>query len=138
VAPPSAPLTPDEIQRRVTENDTARSRRRATIARRVGELARAHAAIADELADLERQLGEVLANADDVVTIAELATFTGVPTADITRWRAGHKPRRTTRKKATPSLTSAQLSSPGPHGEDPSGASSSTQAAAPARDTIGS
>jgi hypothetical protein len=136
VAPPSAPLTPDEIQRRVTENDTARSSRRATIARRVGELARAHAAIADELAGLERQLGEVLANADDVVTIAELATFTGVPAADITRWRAGHKPRRTTRKKAMPSL--AQLRSPSPHGEAPSGASSSTQAAAPARDTIGS
>ncbi|MFI7679544.1 hypothetical protein [Actinophytocola sp. NPDC049390] len=103
-------LTADEIERRVTENDTARSTRRATAARRVGELARQHAAIAGQLADIERQLGELLAEADDVLTIDELARFTNLPAATLTQWRANHKPKRGTRRKPSSGGSRTQTS----------------------------
>ena len=103
MATPAAVLTPDEIERRVAENDTARSARRVAAARQVGELAKQHTVIATQLADIERRLGAILAEADEVVTIDELATFTDVPTATLTEWRAAHKPHRAKRKK--PSIT---------------------------------
>jgi len=78
--------TADEIERRVEQVDTARSAKRAAAAQQVGALAQRRAAIAEQLADIEEQLGDVLAAVSDVMDIDELAGFTDVPAADLTRW----------------------------------------------------
>jgi hypothetical protein len=92
-------VTTDEIQRRIEEADAARSAKRSAAAQQVGELAQRRAALAEELEDLERQLGDVLAAARDVMDVEELARFTDVPVADLTRWLEARKTPRTKRKK---------------------------------------
>ena len=91
--------TAEEIERRVEQADTARSAKRAAAAQQVGALAQRRAAIAEQLADIEGQLGDVLAAAVEVMSIEELATFTDVPAADLTRWHTTRKPNRGKRKR---------------------------------------
>jgi hypothetical protein len=91
--------TAEEIERRVEQADTARSAKRSAAAQQVGALARRRAAIAEQLADIEEQLGDVLAAVGDVMDIDELATFTDVPAADLTRWLTARKPNRGKRKR---------------------------------------
>jgi hypothetical protein len=86
-------ITTDEIERRVEKADAEKSARRTATAREVGELAHRRAALAEELAEVERKLGTVLAAAADVIGIDELTEFTDVPAADLTRWLAAGKPR---------------------------------------------
>jgi hypothetical protein len=86
-------ITIDEIERRVEKADAEKNARRTAAAREVGELAHRRAALAEELADVERTLGTVLAEAADVIGIDELTEFTDVPTADLTRWLTAGKPR---------------------------------------------
>ncbi len=86
-------ITTDEIERRVEKADAEKSARRTAAAREVGELAHRRAALAEELAEVERKLGEVLAAAADVIGIDELTEFTDVPAADLTRWLTAGKPR---------------------------------------------
>ena len=93
--------TTEEIQRRVEQADTARSAQRSAAAARVGELAARRAAIAEQLAAIERELGDVLAAAQDVIGIDELARFTDVPAADLTRWLTARTTTRTKRKRPT-------------------------------------
>ncbi|MCE7011723.1 hypothetical protein LWC34_54260 [Kibdelosporangium philippinense] len=100
--------TPDEIERRVEENDSARSAKRAAASKRVGELAQRRADIADQLADIERELGDVLAEASDVIGTDELAKFTDVPLADLNQWLNGRKSTRTKRKKPTGGAAAAK------------------------------
>jgi hypothetical protein len=92
--------TTEEIRRRIEEADTARSAKRAAAAQQVGELAQRRAALAVQLADIERELGDVLAAARDVIDINELARFTDVPAADLMRWCDGRRTTRTKRKKS--------------------------------------
>jgi hypothetical protein len=98
--------TAEEIERRVEQADTARSAKRAAAAQQVGALAQRRAAIAEQLADIEEQLGGVLAAVSDVMDIDELATFTDVPAADLTRWLTARKPNRTKRKRPAASAES--------------------------------
>jgi hypothetical protein len=91
--------TAEEIEHRVEQADTARSAKRAAAAQQVGALAQRRADIAEQLADIEGQLGDVLAAAVEVMSIDELATFTDVPAADLTRWHTTRKPNRTKRKR---------------------------------------
>ncbi|NUT51418.1 MAG: hypothetical protein HOV94_29560 [Saccharothrix sp.] len=93
--------TPEEIRRRVEEADTARSARRAAAAQQVGELAGRRAAILAQLAEVERELGEVVADAQDVIDVDELAAFTDLKPSDLTEWLAGHKPGRGKRRKTS-------------------------------------
>lgn len=93
--------TAEEIERRVEAADAARSERRSAAARCVGELAARHAEIAEQLGEVERELGEMLAESSDVIEIGELAAFTDVPAADLTRWLNEGKPSRPKRKKST-------------------------------------
>jgi hypothetical protein len=86
-------ITTDEIERRVEKADADKSARRTATAREVGELAHRRATLAEELAEVERKLGTVLAAAADVVGVDELAEFTDVPAADLTRWLTAGKPR---------------------------------------------
>lgn len=92
--------TTEEIERRVEEADTARSATRATVAKRVGELAKRQAAVAEQLRGLEHELGDVLAKSSDVIDIDELARFTDVPVADLKRWLIDRKITRPKRKRA--------------------------------------
>ncbi|SES36173.1 hypothetical protein [Actinokineospora terrae] len=92
--------TPEEIRQRVEEADTARSVRRAAAAQQVGELAGRRAAIVEQLAEVERELGEVLADAQDVIDVDELAAFTDLKPSDLTGWLVARKPGRGKRKKA--------------------------------------
>jgi hypothetical protein len=93
--------TPEEIKRRVTESDADRTARRSAAATQIGELAQRRAALAEQLDDLERKLGEVLAAARDVLDITELARFTDISAADLTRWLEAQRTSRTKRRKAT-------------------------------------
>lgn len=92
--------TAEEIDRRVEAADTARRAKRSAAAREVGELAQRRAALAEQLDDVERQLGEVLADANDVLDIDELARFTNIPPADLTEWLRARKPNRAKKKSA--------------------------------------
>lgn len=94
--------TTEEIQRRVEQADVARSAKRSAAAQQVGELAQRRIAIAEQLDDVERQLGEILAEAREVMDIDELARFTDVPAADLTRWLEARKTTRTKRKRPVP------------------------------------
>ncbi|MFD2422689.1 hypothetical protein [Amycolatopsis pigmentata] len=82
------------------EADRARSVRRSAAAQRVGELAHRRALIVQQLFDIERELGDVLAESSDVMEIDELARFTDLPAADLTQWLSGRKTSRTKRKKS--------------------------------------
>lgn len=92
--------TTEEIERRVEEADIARSAMRSAAAKRVGELAQRRTAIAGQLSDIERELGDVLAESSEVIEIDELAKFTDVPVADLNQWLNGRKNTRTKRKKS--------------------------------------
>ncbi|MFT7837735.1 hypothetical protein Q5530_16495 [Saccharothrix sp. BKS2] len=107
--------TPEEIRRRVETADTARSTRRAAAAQRVGELARRRAAVVDQLEQVERELGDVLADAQDVIDLDELAEFTDLKVADLTGWLAGRKPTRGRRRKfSTAAAGTPHEPTPGP------------------------
>ncbi|MFD2415367.1 hypothetical protein [Amycolatopsis pigmentata] len=130
----------DEIRHRIEEADTARSARRSAAATQIGELAQRRANIVEQLEDIERQLGEVLAAARDVIDIAELSRFTDVPAADLIRWldaRTSHKTSRIKRKrpaadaparKKTTSADASRVRRPAPSQAATAGAS--TRAAA--------
>jgi hypothetical protein len=94
--------TPDEIRQRVEQADNVRSARRAAAAQRVGELAQRRATIVEQLEDVERELGDVLTEAQDVIDVDELAEFTDLKSADLTEWLVSRKVGRGKRKKTAP------------------------------------
>lgn len=93
--------TTDEIEQRVGDADSVRTARRVAAATRVGELARYRAGIAEQLADVEQELGTVLAESSDVIEIDELARFTDVPAADLAQWLNSRKTARAKRKRSS-------------------------------------
>lgn len=102
--------TTEEIERRVEEADIARSAKRIATAKRVGELAHLRAEAAQKLADIERELGNVLAEASDVISVNELATFTDVPATDLNQWLNGHKATRPKRRRMPTSVPAVKVS----------------------------
>lgn len=105
-------VTSDEIERRVEEADTARRVRRTVAAKRLGKLAQEHADLAEKLAAIERELGELLAEASPDITIDELATFAGVSVADLEHWQSSRKPTRHRRKRATAASARGETAQP--------------------------
>ncbi|QFZ18492.1 hypothetical protein [Saccharothrix syringae] len=93
--------TPEQIRQRVEDADTARSVRRAAAAQQIGVLAQRRAGIVAQLEDVERELGDVLAEAQDVIGIDELAGFTDLKPADLSGWLAGRRPTRGRRRKSS-------------------------------------
>lgn len=104
--------TAEEIDRRVEAADTARRLKRSAAAKQVGELAQRRTVLAAQLDEVERQLGEVLADASDVLDVDELARFTNIPAADLTGWLTARKPNRTKKKK--PAVTAPSATTRGP------------------------
>ncbi|SER91835.1 hypothetical protein [Actinokineospora terrae] len=93
--------TPEQIRQRVADADTSRSTRRAAAAQQVFELAQHRATVVEQLEGVERELGHVLAETAEIMDLDELAGFTGLKSADLTAWLAGHKPARGGRRKKT-------------------------------------
>lgn len=104
--------TAEEIDRRVEAADTARRLKRSAAAQQVGELAKTRTELAAQLDEVDRQLGEVLADASDVLDIDELARFTNIPAADLTGWLTTRKPNRTNKKKKPAVTTSSTTARP--------------------------
>ncbi|GAB3454449.1 hypothetical protein [Actinophytocola sediminis] len=100
--------TSEEIRQRVEEADTTRSARRAAAAQRVGELARRRAVIVDQLAAVERELGDILVDAQDVIDVDELAGFTDLKPSDLSGWLAGRKATRGGRRRKTTTASAEQ------------------------------
>ena len=109
--------TTEEIRQRVEQADTVRSARRSAAAQQVGELARHRATLAEKLADIERQLGDALAAASDVIDIDELARFTDVSASELTHWLSSRKTTRTRRKRIPVGTSSKSLTASTPPGE---------------------
>lgn len=115
--------TVEEIERRVEQADAARSIRRSAAARCIGELADLRAKAAEKLSDIERELGDVLAEFSDVIGIEELAEFTEVPAAHLHQWLNNRKTTRPKRKRATAKADTGQALSAAetpPAGQTPS------------------
>ncbi|WP_158851181.1 hypothetical protein [Saccharothrix deserti] len=131
--------TPEEIELRIQEADTARSARRAAAARQVGELVQRRADIVEQLQDIERQLGDVLANAQDVIDVDEMAEFTDVKATDLSQWLAGRKATRAKRKKpatgASGARSDASRGASAPGTPKPGSASAAVEPAVPPTDT---
>jgi hypothetical protein len=104
--------TDEEIERRVEETDTPRTEKRSTAAKQVAELAERRSAIAEQLDDIERELGDILVAAQEVMDIKELARFTDVPATDLTRWLTSRKTTRTKSKKTTASALNSARQEP--------------------------
>lgn len=68
-------VTDDEIDRRINDKDAPRSARRSAAAKRIASLAQRHATLIAQVNDIERQIGDTLAEAQDVIDIHELHEF---------------------------------------------------------------
>ncbi|GAA1937798.1 hypothetical protein [Amycolatopsis minnesotensis] len=123
--------TTEEIERRVAEADAARSAKRSAAAQRIGELAQHRAAVAEQLGDIERELGEALAEASDVIEIDELAQFTDVPAADLTGWLNSRKSSRPKRKKPKPTVSASGAKNATRRGPSTGEAHAASQASTP-------
>lgn len=104
--------TTDEIRRRIEIADSERSSRRLGTAQLVGELAHRRTALAKELHEIDIKLGNLITGAEDVISLAELASFTDVPVEELTKWTVVSKPKRGRRKRS-----SERPAKPGPSGE---------------------
>ncbi|WP_434447673.1 hypothetical protein [Lentzea sp. E54] len=93
--------TTDEIRERIKQADAARSVRRLAAAQRVGELANRRKALASELEEVDLELGAVLAENEDVISVPELAVVTDLSASDLTDWLSRRKTARTKRKRHT-------------------------------------
>jgi hypothetical protein len=91
----------EEIDRRVEAADTTRRLKRSAAAKQIGELAKTRTELAIQLDEVEQQLGEILADASDVLDIDELSRFTNIPAGDLTGWLTARKPNRVRKKKST-------------------------------------
>ncbi|MEU7474345.1 hypothetical protein AB0A63_00060 [Lentzea sp. NPDC042327] len=93
--------TTDEIRRRVELADAERSHRRLATAQRVGELAHRRTNLAAELRDVDVKLGDLITEAEDVMSLPELASFTDVPVDELRAWAAASKPKRGRKRRST-------------------------------------
>ncbi|SFK89170.1 hypothetical protein SAMN05421835_14213 [Amycolatopsis sacchari] len=103
--------TDDEVEHRIEDVDAPRTARRKATAQQVNQLAHRRAAIVAQLEDIEGQLGELIAEAEDVISVEELARFTDLKTADLTEWVAGGK---SASRSRTSSGTGTQSAEPIP------------------------
>lgn len=93
--------TTDEIRRRVELADAERSNRRLATAQLVGELAHRRTVLAAELREVDVKLGDLITEAEDVMSLPELASFTDVPVDELTNWTAASKPKRGRKRRAS-------------------------------------
>ncbi|WP_156755869.1 hypothetical protein [Actinokineospora pegani] len=107
-------VTSDEIRQRVQENDNKRSARRAAAAQQAGQLVQRRTTLVEQLRECDQTLASVLDDAQDVITVDELAEFIDVKAADLSQWRGDRKPTRRRRKSAVPPASSPAAEAEGP------------------------
>ncbi|MEV6603493.1 hypothetical protein [Kutzneria sp. NPDC051319] len=91
----------DEIDQRVQEIDAPRTAKRKAACKTIKERAGRRAALLEELAATERDIGDALATASDVMDVNEAALITEVPASDLNHCLAAHQTTRTKRKRST-------------------------------------
>lgn len=91
--------TDDEIERRVTTDDTPITARRITIAQKVSALGAEIMAVSEQLKDLTGQVRKVIGDNQEIVTVEKLAFYTDISKADLQEWLAGYKPSGSKRKR---------------------------------------
>ncbi|WP_394620141.1 hypothetical protein JNUCC0626_13850 [Lentzea sp. JNUCC 0626] len=105
--------TTEEIRLRVIEADKALSLKRAGIAERIGDLAQRHSALAAELLDTKSEMSRALAEAENIISLKDLAKFTDVPIDVLTSLAAPVKTRRP-RRRRVPVAQAADEAPPAP------------------------
>lgn len=93
--------TLDEIDQRVEEVDAPRTAKRKAACKKIREHAGRRAALLDELAATEREIGDALADASDVMDVHEAARITDVLASDLNHCLAAHRTTRAKRKRST-------------------------------------
>lgn len=96
-------VTADEIRARVEAADKARIQTRADTAAKIAEQVERRTKIVAELAEIDAAIAAGLVESASVMTLAELAEFTGIPESDL-RGPTGavdSKTRRQSRRKGT-------------------------------------
>jgi hypothetical protein len=93
--------TKDEIRRRVELADAERSHRRLATAQLVGELAHRRTNLAAELREVDLKLGDLITEAEDVMSLPELGSFTDVPVDELKEWAAASKPKRGRKRRSS-------------------------------------
>lgn len=105
-------VTTDEIQQRIEEADQARLRVRVETATSIATLVEQRGRVRVELATLEAAATTQIEAAGAVMTVDELATFTGIPITEL-RVNGNGKPARKVRVARTPKARQpAQVSEP--------------------------
>lgn len=93
--------TLDDIDQRVQEIDAPRTEKRKAACKTIKERAGRRTALLEELAATEREIGDALATASDVMDVTEAARITEVPASDLNHCLAAHQTTRTKRKRST-------------------------------------
>lgn len=102
--------TDEEIERRVTTDDTPITARRVAIAQKVSDLGTRIAAVSEELQDLIGQMRQEIGDNHEIITVEKLAIYTEIPKAKFNEWLAGHKAFENKRKRSSVAEASTQHS----------------------------
>jgi hypothetical protein len=95
----TAMLADEEIERRVTTDDTPVTARRIAIAQKVSALGAQIAVVSGQLQDLIGQARQEIGDNQEIITIEKLATYTDIPKAHLKQWLVGYKPAGNKRKR---------------------------------------
>jgi len=94
-------VTVDEIRARVEAADRSRSQARAEAAAKIAAAVERRTQVRAELAEIDAAITAGIADAEAIMTLAELSAFTGIPEADLSPvtetangGRHGRQPRR--------------------------------------------
>lgn len=90
-------VTAEEIRKRVETSDRARIQRRADAAEAIAAAVERRTGLRAELADLDASITQQVRDSAAVMTVDELAEFTGIPTTELGttgRGPRGRKPAR--------------------------------------------
>jgi hypothetical protein len=91
--------TDDEIERRVTTDDTPITARRVAVAQKAHDLGTRIVAVSDELQNLTEQMRQLIGDNDEIVTIEKLATYTDIPKEKLDEWAPDYNPTGKKRKR---------------------------------------
>lgn len=92
--------TDQEIERRVTTDDTPITARRIAIAQKVSELGTQIAVVSEQLQRLIGQVRQEISGNHEIITVEKLSIYTDIPKATLNEWLAGQKTMGNKRKRS--------------------------------------
>lgn len=92
--------TDQEIERRVTTDDTPITARRIAIAQKVSELGIQIAVVSEQLQRLIGQARQEIGDNHEIITVEKLAVYTDIPKANLNEWLTGYKALGNKRKRS--------------------------------------